>query len=157
MIFLYHADSDLGVSMIGADRETGTARIKREIERWLNQACYPGDAWRREERLKTIAGGAVSFSPPPTPKPSTTSRTGRGGGCKPAYGTLGQETRRGHWSADSRRVGSFPTDRQWGTDDGGTRHWRRSAEYTETGGEEADRTKIERRRARGYWMSKEPG
>ena len=25
--------------------------------------------------------------PPPTPKPSTTSRTGQGG-CKPAYGTL---------------------------------------------------------------------
>ena len=27
----------------------------------------------------------------------------------------------------------------------GTRHWRRSAEYTETGGEEADRTKRERK------------
>ena len=28
---------------------------------------------------------------------------------------------------------------------GGTRHWRGSSEYTETGGEEAYRTKIERK------------
>ena len=42
-----------------------------------------------------------------------------GVGCKPAYGTLGQETRGEHWSANSRRVGIFPTDRRWGTDDGG--------------------------------------
>ena len=32
---------------------------------------------------------------------------------------LGRETRRGHWSADSRRVVSFTTDGQWGTDYGG--------------------------------------
>ena len=32
------------------------------------------------EGLKTITGGAVSFAPPPTPNPITTSRTGRGGG-----------------------------------------------------------------------------
>ena len=38
-----------------------------------------GDACQRVEGLKTIAGGAVSFAPSPTPKPSTTSRTGRGG------------------------------------------------------------------------------
>ena len=43
----------------------------------------------RVEGLKTIAGGAVSFAPPPTPKPSTPSRTGRGG-CNPADGTLGR-------------------------------------------------------------------
>ena len=41
----------------------------------LSQATPTG----RVEGLKTIAGGAVSFAPPPTPKPSTTSRTGRGG------------------------------------------------------------------------------
>ena len=63
----------------GSDRETGTARIERELERRLKQARYPGNAWRQDERLKTIAGDAVSFAPPPTPKPSTTSRTGRGG------------------------------------------------------------------------------
>ena len=44
----------------GGRRETGTARIERELKRSLKQARYPGDAWRRDERLKTIAGGAVS-------------------------------------------------------------------------------------------------
>ena len=32
---------------------------------------------------------------------------------------MGQETRRGHWLADSRRVGIFPTYGRWGMDDGG--------------------------------------
>ena len=41
------------------------------------------------------------------------------GGCKPAYGTLDQETRIGHWSAGSRSVGIFPTDGRWGPGDGG--------------------------------------
>ena len=42
-----------------------------------------GDACRRDDGLKIIAGGAVSFAPPhtPTPKPSTTSHIGRGGGA----------------------------------------------------------------------------
>ena len=44
----------------GDRRETGTARIERELERSLKQARYPGDDWRRDERLTTIAGGAVS-------------------------------------------------------------------------------------------------
>ena len=78
--------------------------------------------WRRSAEY-TETGGEEADSmkaPPPTPKPSTTSCTGRGGGgCKPAYGTLGQGTRRGHWSADIRRFGSFPTDGRWGTHDGG--------------------------------------
>ena len=39
----------------------------------------PGDACQRVEELKTIAGGAVYFAPPPIPEPSTTIRTGRGG------------------------------------------------------------------------------
>ena len=65
--------------MGGADRETGTAGIEREFERRRRHAL-PGDK-RRDEGLKTIAGGAVYFAPPPTPKPSTTSRTGRGGGA----------------------------------------------------------------------------
>ena len=51
----------------GLDRQEGT--------------LLKGDAYRLGEGLKTIAGGAVSFVPPPTPKPSTTSRTDRGGGA----------------------------------------------------------------------------
>ena len=46
---------------------------------------------------------------------------------------------------------------RWGTDDVGNRHWRRSAEYTETGGEGAYRKKIERRREIFFCRSKEPG
>ena len=62
------------------------------------RACLPGpetdkthtpdDACQRVKERKAIAGGAVSYAPPPTPEPSTTSRTVRGG--KPANGgTLG--------------------------------------------------------------------
>ena len=40
----------------------------------------------------TIAVRPVSYAPPPTPKPSTTIRTGRGD----SYGTL--KTRKWHWS-----------------------------------------------------------
>ena len=40
---------------------------------------------------------------------------------------------------------------------GGTRHWRGSAEYTETGGEGEYRKKRERRQARYSCRSKEPG
>ena len=130
--------------------------LKRELERRLEQERYPGAACRRVEVLKTIAGGAVSFALPPTPKPSTTSRTGRGGGCKPAYGTLGQENRRGHWSAEAGGLVAFRR-----TDDGGrtigvTRHWRGSDEYTEMGVEEADRTKREKRRAIMFWRARNP-
>ena len=41
-------------------RGTGTTRIERELERSSKQARYPGDDWRQDERLTTIAGGAVS-------------------------------------------------------------------------------------------------
>ena len=48
----------------------------------------PDDACRRVKELKAITGGAVSYAPPPTPEPSTTSRTDWGG--EPAnVGTLG--------------------------------------------------------------------
>ena len=100
----------LGLGVGGGAKETAPpAMVLSPASRlpWPGNACLR----RRSNSLSIPAG-------PPT-KPSTTSRTGRGGGCKPAYGTLGQETRRGHWSADSRRVGSFPTDGRWGTDDGG--------------------------------------
>ena len=60
----------------------------------------------RVEGLKTMSGGAVSFAPPSTPKPSTTSRTVRGGGANLLW-TDGQETRRRLWSAVSRLVVDF--------------------------------------------------
>ena len=44
----------------GGRRETGTTRIERELERSSKQARYPGDDWRRDKRLTTIAEGAVS-------------------------------------------------------------------------------------------------
>ena len=41
----------------GVIRETGTARIERELERSLKQARYPGDDWQRDKILTSIAGG----------------------------------------------------------------------------------------------------
>ena len=89
------------------------------------------DACRRDDGLKTTAGGAVSFAPPhtPTPKPSTTSRIGRGVGCKSAYGTLGRETRRGHWSAGAGGLVALRRTDDAGRTMGGTRNWRGAAEY----------------------------
>ena len=63
----------------GADRETGTAR-NEEGNRASTRHANPGDACRQDKGIQTIAGGAVSFASPPTPKPSTTSRTGWGEG-----------------------------------------------------------------------------
>ena len=94
----------------------GTAGIEREVER-RRRHIFPGDE-RRDEGLKTIAGGAVSFAPPPTPKPSTTSRTGRGG-VQTCIWDSGSGKQKRTLVGQSRRVGSFPTDGRWGTDDGG--------------------------------------
>ena len=55
-------------------------------------ARYPGDAWQQDERLNTIAGGAVSSAPPPTPEPSNASRIGQGGACPQPIGTLERTT-----------------------------------------------------------------
>ena len=43
----------------GGRRFPGTARIERELGR-QRPARYPGNAWQRDERLRTIAGGDVS-------------------------------------------------------------------------------------------------
>ena len=93
-----------------------TVRGWNRAHRHIIRACLPGpetkkthtpgDACRHVEELKTIAGGAVSFAPPPTPEPSTTSLTGWGGGHT-FIRDAGQETRRGHWLAISRRVVDF--------------------------------------------------
>ena len=85
---------------------------KRELERRRRHPNLGVACWR-VEGLQTIAGGAISFAPPPTPKPSTTSRTGRGG-VQTCIWAAGQEKRRGHWSAVRRRAEDF-----WQTDDEG--------------------------------------
>ena len=50
----------------------------------------------------TIAGGAVSYAPPPTPEPSTASRTGRGGHAHKhrdtGKDTRGSMTRQSGWA-----------------------------------------------------------
>ena len=87
------------------------------------------------------------FAPPhtPIPKPSNTSRIGRGGGgCKPEYGTLGRGTRGGHWSAGAKGLGARRRTDDGGRTMGGTRHWRGAAEYAVMDGEEGKRTKGER-------------
>ena len=53
-------------------------------------------------------------------------------------------------------VGSFLTNGRWGTDDVGNQHWRRSAEYTEAGGKEADRKKRERNTGKMLWRARHP-
>ena len=79
-------------------------------------------------------GAPSPFAPPHThtPKPSTTSRIGRGGGCKPAYGTLGRQSRRGHWSAEARGLVALGR-----TDDGGEQtleeSWRNTQKRAERG------------------------
>ena len=78
---------------------------------------------RQVKGLKTIVVGAVSFAPPPTPKPSTTSRTGRGG-VQTCMWDAGEGKQKKTLVGRSRRVGRFLTDGQWGTDDVGNRHWR---------------------------------
>ena len=63
----------------GGATETGTASID-EVPRALTKGTIrlttPVDAARNSRPSR---GGAVSYAPPPTPEPSTTSRTCRGG------------------------------------------------------------------------------
>ena len=67
-------------------------------------------------------------------------------GCKPAYGTLGRETSRGHWSAGAGGLVALRQTGDGGRTMGGTRHWRGAAEYASMDGEEA---KYERREETG--------
>ena len=69
--------------------------------------------------------GAPSPSPP-HPHPSQVppaAQVGGGGGCKPAYGTLGRENRRGHWSAKAGGLVAFRRTDDGGRTMGETRHW----------------------------------
>ena len=62
----------------GGQTETGTTIIDegpRALSTSSSWVCY---ACRHIEDLQIIEGGAVPYAPPPTPKPSTTSRTGWG-------------------------------------------------------------------------------
>ena len=85
--------------------------------------------WQKHiEDLKIIAGGAVAFDPPPTLKPSTTSRTGRGGGANLHMGRWVRKLEEdiGRPEPEGCRL---PTDGRV------TRHcWRWTANYTETDG-----------------------
>ena len=135
----------------GADRETGTARIKREIERRRYDRHSLVRIMPAHETMDSRPSWEAPSPSPPHPHPSQVPPAAQvGGGCKPEYGMLGRENRRGHWSTEARGLVAFRR-----TDDGG-QAMGGSAEYTETGGEEADRTKRERRRARCLYI-KEPG
>ena len=62
----------------GGETETGTTIIDegpQALSTLSSWACY---ACQRVEDLHIIDRGVVSYAPPPTPKPSTISRTGRG-------------------------------------------------------------------------------
>ena len=74
--------------------------------------------------------GAPSPSPP-HPHPSQVPPAAQvvGGGCKPAYGTLGWEARRGHWSAGAGGLVALRRTDDGGRTMGGTIQWRGAAEY----------------------------
>ena len=91
---------------VGGDRETGTTSIYEGPRASTKGTLLPGDACRCVEEIKTIAGGAVFFTPPPTPDPSTTSRTGRGGGNLHMGRWTGNQEK-GIWLAVSRRAEDF--------------------------------------------------
>ena len=99
---------------------------KRELERKRRHADL-GVACRRVKGLQTIAEVVVFFAPPPRPKTSTTSRTGRGG-VQICIWAAGQENSRGHWSAVRRRAEDFRQTDDEGPDAAGggrlnTRIW----------------------------------
>ena len=122
----------------------GTRHWRGAAEYAFMEACtWPpaGDACRQDNGLKTTAGGAVSFAPPPTPKPSTTSRTGWGGvqNCiwdawagKPEE-DIGRPEPEGWELADGRMMG----DGRWGGPDTG---WERlNTRYGWRGGKKDER------------------
>ena len=92
---------------------------------------------------RNITDGDAYIGPMPLhPHPSQVPPAAQvRGGCKPAYGTLGRKNRRGHWSAEAGGLVAFRLTDDGERTMGGTRHWRGSAEYTETGGEGAYRKK----------------
>ena len=62
--------------------------------------------------------GPSPFAPPhtPTPKPSTTSRIGRGRGVQACIWDAGSGNQKRTLVGRSRRVGSSPADGRWGTE-----------------------------------------
>ena len=101
----------------GGRQRDGHRKIRRgksSVDKGTLTRATPSDELR-DSRPSREAPSTSPLHPHPCQVPPATQVEG---GCKPAYGTLGQETRRGHWSADRRMVGSFPTDGRWGTDDG---------------------------------------
>ena len=60
MLSMAPAASQFGRTAGGNRRSWGGGTPKRNNGRRWRPARHPGDAWQRDERLKTTAGGAVS-------------------------------------------------------------------------------------------------
>ena len=85
----------------GGDRETGTTIRQRPTSVDYSSSYKARYAYRRVKDLKTIERGAVSYTPPPTPEPSTTSCTGRG----EIFHTLGRWTENQEQGIGRKSVG----------------------------------------------------
>ena len=113
-------------SRLGGNRKNsrGTLSVGRRHAP-VRQLVMPAD----ETTDSRPPRGAPSSSPP-HPHPSQVPPAVQvGGGCKPAYGTLGRETRRGHWSAGAGGLVALLRTDDGGRTMGGTSHWRGAAEY----------------------------
>ena len=76
----------------GGHRLPGTARIERELGR-QRPARYPGDAWQRDERIKTIAGGRRLLSPSTNTRAKYRQPHRSGGGHAHNQRDTGKDTR----------------------------------------------------------------
>ena len=77
--------------------EQGSTIVDSGERRWeggVYSSSYEARyTYRRVEELKTIEGGVNSYTPPPTPEPCTTSRTGWGESCHTS----------GHWRGNQEQ------------------------------------------------------
>ena len=134
-------------------------RIKREIERWR---CVRHTLVRVIPADKTTdsrpSQGAPSPSPPhPHPSQVPPAAQVGGGGVQTCIWDAGSGKQKRTLVDQSRRVGSFPMDGRWGTDDGRDQTLGGPDEYTEMGGKGEYSKKRERRQARYSCRSKYPG
>ena len=84
----------------------------------LSGLCLPTRRWTQDHR-----GGRRLLRPPTHTQAKYHQPHRSGGGCKPAYGRLGREIRRGHWSAGAGGLVAFRRTDDGGRTTGGTRHW----------------------------------
>ena len=86
----------------------------------IHHIVRPPSSVRRKATNPPAIGLPMSSPLPPHPHPRQVPPAAQfGGGYKPAYGTLGKENRRRHWSAEAGGLVAFLR-----TDDGGNRDWR---------------------------------